>query len=37
VSILLPLLGIQRGGSRLELFSPDAKLLSGWLGSGTQH
>jgi hypothetical protein len=37
VSILLLLLGIQRGGSRLELFSPDAKLLSGWLGSGAQH
>jgi hypothetical protein len=37
VIILLLLLGIQRGGPRLELFSPDAKLLSGWLGSGTQH
>jgi hypothetical protein len=31
------LLGIQRGGSRLELFGPDAKLLSGGLGPSTQH
>jgi hypothetical protein len=29
------LLGIQRGGSRLELFGPDAKLLSRGFGPST--